>query len=125
MLLAVIFGIGLMGLSLGVGHYDYKALPVTHAEDGRKITENNWVVFLLMELADTGDDLPGKHVHIKTIQKILKKSPDLHKLKNRFLCFFRYSFPGVVRLTKPSFYTNLKQLPVAGDIIYLHHFSLF
>jgi hypothetical protein len=122
-LIGVMAGVGLMGLSLKVRNFDYKSLLIFYQDAAQENVDNDWVEYLLMELADTGEELPNKHVNYKTIRVQVGKTavPFIHKTLFGFLSGSGFS-PG----KNPVFQSpKALALPQAGHIKYLHLFKLF
>lgn len=119
----VMAGVGLMGLSLKVRNFDYKSLLIFYQDAEQENVDDNWVEYLLMELADTGEELPNKHVNLKTVRI------QVGKVAAYFTSNLVSSIMGgcISAAIHPISYPSIKAfcLPEAGYIRYLHLFKLF
>lgn len=121
----VMAGIGLMGLSLKVRNFDYKSLLISYQDAEQENVADNWVEYFLMELADTGEELPNKHVNLRILKiQVSKLSGHLSlSLRSGFWLIDGFFRQGILS-TKFS-PIGLLKLPPAGHIQYLHLFKLF
>lgn len=121
----VMAGIGLMGLSLKVRNFDYKSLLIFYQDAEQDNVANHWVEYLLMELADTGEELPNKHVNLKTLRIQVSKLSGHLSLSLRSGFWLMDGFFKQDILCSKFSPIRLLKLPPAGHIQYLHLFKLF
>lgn len=119
----VMAGVGLMVLSLKVRNFEYKSLLIFYQDAEQENVEDNWVEYFLMELADTGEELPNKHLSLKTV------SIQIVKVAAYFTTYSISSILGgcitaaIYSINYPT--TKAFCLPEAGYISHLHLFKLF
>lgn len=80
-MLLVGFSSLLMGIGLKVGHFEKNALLASHSDFVANEVPKHWVDYFLMELADTGEELPEKHVEQREGKTGFRKQTAKTKIK--------------------------------------------
>lgn len=122
-LLLVALGSLLMGLSLKVRHFENKALLVFYTDFETSSVPDHWVDYFLMELADTGEELPEKHVEQRESKSGFRKKSSRTKIIPPFQSVVVASSSVDVNPTQ-SLSTN-GLVPLPGYYASLHLLHLF
>jgi hypothetical protein len=112
-----------MGLSLKVGHFEKNTLLVSHSDFAGNEVPNHWVDYFLMEIAETGEDLPEKHVGQRDSKTGFRKKTSKAKL-NLTLPFDASPSVPVENFSQNSLGANCL-VPLPGYYGSLHLFHLF
>lgn len=120
LLSTVLIGVIFMSLSLKVRHFEGNDMLVAFEEFESKYINDNWLDLLLIQIAETGEDLPGKHLQLLKKEKF--KQPFAYALEPDFIAT-PHETP-YFSLQEPS-YPAYFAFPPPNPFVPLYRLSLF